>query len=101
MAGYWQSPNLLFTSGGNVRRGWQTTLDAYRNRYGSSPETMGELAFSDLEIHPLDDHVAWALGQWHLEGPDGYAGGIFTLVLRHIDGQWLVVHDHTSSFPEE
>ena len=29
MEGYWRSEDLVFTSGGNVQRGWQTTLDRY------------------------------------------------------------------------
>ena len=63
MDGYWESPDLVFTSGGNVQRGWQTTLERYRASYGTSPETMGRLSFSDLEIHPLGDEAAWALGR--------------------------------------
>ena len=101
MDGYWRSPDLVFTSGGNVQRGWQTTLDRYVASYGTSPETMGRLTFSDLEIHPLGDGAAWALGRWRLDYEDGEnPGGVFTLVFREIDGRWLIVHDHTSSDPE-
>lgn len=100
MDGYWESPDLVFTSGGNVQRGWQTTLDRYRATYGNSPETMGRLSFSDLEIHPLGDEAAWALGRWHLDDAGGKAmGGVFSLVFRQVDGRWLIVHDHTSSSP--
>jgi uncharacterized protein (TIGR02246 family) len=101
MDGYWRSPDLVFTSGGNVQRGWQTTLDRYVASYGTSPETMGRLTFSDLEIHPLGDGAAWALGRWGLEYDEGASpGGVFSLVFREIDGRWLIVHDHTSSDPE-
>ena len=101
MDGYWRSPDLVFTSGGNVQRGWQTTLDRYVASYGTSPETMGRLTFSDLEIHPLGDDAAWALGRWRLDYEDADdPGGIFTLVFREIDGRWLIVHDHTSSDPD-
>jgi ketosteroid isomerase-like protein len=101
MDGYWRSPDLVFTSGGRVQRGWQTTLDRYVASYGSSPETMGRLTFSDLEIHPLGGGAAWALGRWGLEFEGGESpGGIFTLVFREIEGRWLIVHDHTSSDPE-
>jgi uncharacterized protein (TIGR02246 family) len=101
MDGYWRSPDLVFTSGGNVQRGWQTTLDRYVATYGTSPGTMGRLTFADLEIHPLGDGAAWALGRWGLEFDGGQSpGGIFTLVFREIDGRWLIVHDHTSSDPE-
>ena len=100
MDGYWESPDLVFTSGGNVQRGWQTTLDRYRATYGNSPETMGRLSFSDLEIHPLGAEAAWALGRWHLDDAGGKAmGGVFSLIFRRVDGRWLIVHDHTSSSP--
>ena len=101
MHGYWRSPDLVFTSGARVQRGWQTTLDRYVASYGTSPETMGRLTFSDLEIHPLGDGAAWALGRWRLDYDGGESpGGIFTLVFREIDGRWLIVHDHTSSDPD-
>jgi ketosteroid isomerase-like protein len=101
MDGYWRSPELVFTSGGNVQRGWQTTLDRYVASYGTSPETMGRLTFSELEIHPLGDGAAWALGRWRLEYDGAESpGGVFSLVFREIDGRWLIVHDHTSSDPE-
>lgn len=97
MDGYWRSPDLIFTSGGAVQRGWQTTLDRYRASYGTSPETMGRLRFSDLEVHPLGPGAAWALGRWGLEHADGRTvGGVFSLVFREIDGRWVIVHDHTS-----
>jgi ketosteroid isomerase-like protein len=97
MDGYWRSPDLIFTSGGAVQRGWQTTLDRYRASYGTSPETMGRLTFSDLEVHPLGPGAAWALGRWGLEhGDGGTVGGVFSLVFREIDGGWVIVHDHTS-----
>ena len=96
MDGYWRSPDLVFTSGGNVQRGWQTTLDRYRASYGNSPETMGRLAFSDLEVHPLGTGAAWALGRWALDHDGETIGGIFSLIFREVDGQWVIVHDHTT-----
>ena len=101
MDGYWRSPDLVFTSGGNLQRGWQTTFDRYLTTYGTAPETMGRLTFSDLEIHPLGDTAAWVLGRWRLDYDGSESpGGIFSLVFREIDGRWLIVHDHTSSDPE-
>lgn len=99
MEGYWRSPDLVFTSGGNVQRGWQTTLDRYRATYGNSPETMGRLAFSDLEVHPLGDGAAWALGRWALDNAGRKIGGVFSLVFREVDGRWVIIHDHTSVDP--
>lgn len=99
MEGYWRSPDLLFTSGGRVQRGWQTTLDRYRATYGSGTETMGQLSFYDVEIQPTGESSAWVLGNWALDRGSDDVGGIFTLVFRRIDGDWLIVHDHTSVTP--
>ena len=102
MDGYWRSPELIFTSGGRIQRGWQTTLDRYVATYGNATETMGNLTFSDLEVRPLGNDSAWALGRWRLER-DGQEpiGGVFSLIFRNVDGEWLVVHDHTSLAPAE
>lgn len=99
MEGYWRSPELVFTSGGRVQRGWQTTLDRYRATYGGSTSTMGQLSFFDVEIQPLGETAAWVLGRWALDRGTDDLGGVFTLVFRRIDGRWLIVHDHTSSDP--
>ena len=101
MEGYLKGPELVFTSGSQVRRGWQVTYEKYKQRYGTSPATMGTLRFSDLEVHPLGEDSAWVLGRWDLSGSSGEAGGIFTLVMQRVDDLWLVVHDHTSSDPKD
>ncbi len=99
MAGYWESPDLVFSSGGRVQRGWRTVLERYRATYGTGAE-LGRLTFSDLEVHPLGGDAAWALGRWELDLAGGRAGGVFTLVLRRLEGGWRIVHDHTSSGPD-
>lgn len=101
MEGYWRSPELVFTSGGRVQRGWWTTLDRYRASYGESAEGMGTLSFRDIEVHGVDDDAAWAMGRWRLERDGGATGGVFTLVFRRIAGEWKIVHDHTSVGPGE
>ena len=61
-----------------------------------SPAEMGKLSFSDLEVRRLGDTAALVLGRWALERDKEPVEGNFTLVMEQIDGQWLVVHDHTS-----
>ncbi len=61
---------------------------------------MGRLALSGFEIASLGDAAAFVLGQWKLEGLSEPLGGNFTLVLRKIDGRWVIVHDHTSRLAE-
>src|SRR5580698_4588333 len=46
MAGYWDSPDLTFFSGATETKGWQPTLDRYRQRYQSNGNAMGTLSFS-------------------------------------------------------
>jgi ketosteroid isomerase-like protein len=95
MAGYDHSPDLVFTSGGQIRHGWQETFDRYRARYGADPSTMGHLTFELLSVQPLGADGAIVLGRWKLDGPEAGAG-VFSLGLRRAADGWHVVHDHTS-----
>ena len=94
MAPYWHSPELTFSSGGKVTRGWQATRDRYHQRY-PTPEAMGRLTFSDIEVTQPGSNVALVLGRWRLERAEPI-GGSFSLVLRTVAGHWVIVHDHTS-----
>jgi ketosteroid isomerase-like protein len=99
MAGYERGDDLVFTSGGHVRRGWDETIAKYRAKYGSAPETMGKLAFEILGVQPVGADGAVVLGRWTLTDTPNAGGGIFSVVLeRRADG-WKVIHDHTSSDP--
>ena len=95
MEHYWKSDELTFSSRGRTTRGWQATLDGYRKRYPTR-EKMGRLTLDGLEITPLGDAAALVLGEWKLDRASEPIGGNFTLVLRKIDGRWVIVHDHTS-----
>ena len=97
VAGYWNSPELTFFSGGQEHRGWQATLDRYRARYASPGHEMGKLEFSDLRVEMLGPDSAFVRGAWHLTMPDGKTPhGLFTLVFRKFADGWKIVHDHTS-----
>ena len=95
---YWTSEQLTFSSGGTTTRGWEQTRARYDKRYGT-PEKMGRLTFSDLEVYSLGDQAALVLGRWRLDREADTPGGNFSLVFRRIDGRWVIVHDHTSSDP--
>lgn len=96
LRGYWASPRLTFSAGGATMRGYEQVADRYRERYGSGAG-MGQLTFSELEIEALGDAAAFVYGRWHLERVDGETrGGVFTLVLRRVNGDWVIVHDHTT-----
>jgi beta-aspartyl-peptidase (threonine type) len=99
MEHYWKSDDLTFSSGGKTTRGWQATLTRYKERYPTR-DSMGRLTLSEFEITPLGDAAALVLGHWKLDRANEPIGGNFTLVLRKIDGRWVIVHDHTSRLGE-
>lgn len=96
MEDYWKSDSLMFIGSKGVVYGWKATLDRYHKSYPDLA-TMGKLKF---DIQKTDFHsktTCWVLGKWHLTRPEkGDIGGYFTLVLKKINGQWLIVSDHTS-----
>src|SRR5262245_25939375 len=95
MEHYWKSEQLTFSSGGETTRGWQATKERYLRRYPTR-EQMGQLKFTHLEITMLGDSAAMVLGRWHLTRDSSPLEGNFTLVFRRIDGNWVIIHDHTS-----
>jgi ketosteroid isomerase-like protein len=96
MSGYWNSPELTFFSGASETKGWQPTLDRYRQRYQAEGHTMGTLSFSDLKIEALSTDAAFVRGRFHLAMPDGkQPQGVFTLIFRKFPQGWRIVHDHT------
>lgn len=98
MAGYVNSPELTFFSGGQERHGWQETMDRYKARYDSPGHEMGKLEFAALRIQMLGPDAAFVRGEWHLTMSDGKTPhGLFTLVFLKFTGGWKIVHDHTSA----
>ena len=98
MAGYWHSDSLVFIGKKGPTYGWQPTFDSYRRSYPDATQ-MGQLDFSQLRITPLGTEVAQVVGYWHLARPGVAAGdlqGQFLLIFRKLNGQWMIVADHTS-----
>lgn len=95
MLGYWNSDDLVFASGDNITRGWQSTLDRYKKSYPTR-ERMGTLNFSDLRVNVLSKDAAVVLGSWSLSRASDNPKGKFTLIFRKLNGGWRIVHDHTS-----
>ena len=96
MQGYHRSPDLVFTSGGTIRRGFDETLARYQEKYVSGG-AMGHLEFRDVTLQPVGADGAIALGHWQLTETPEAGEGVFTVVLtRDAEGRWAIVHDHTS-----
>lgn len=94
MKPYWRDDRMTFSSGGTTERGWEPTYQRYKKKYPDQA-TMGKLVFGNLESQELGSDVILMLGTWKLERADP-AQGNFSLVWKRIDGQWVIVHDHSS-----
>ena len=98
LSGYWNSPKVVFQSGGQRFDGWEAMRQRYRQRYQANGQAMGRLEFSALEIEPLGPEAILARGRWRLTMPDGTRpGGLFTVIFRKLPEGWKIVHDHTSA----
>ena len=98
MQGYKDSPSTTFI-GKSVRHGYAGILERYRTTYNGK-EQMGQLAFSDIEISPIDAQVATVTGRFHLTrtaAAGGDASGIFSLVFQKTASGWKIILDHTCS----
>ena len=94
---YKDSADTLFLSG-NINRGYASLVESYHHQYPSRA-AMGSLAFSELEVHPLDDRFAFVIGRYRLERgkkEGGNADGLFSLILEKTDKGWKIVVDHTT-----
>ena len=95
LEGYWHSPDLTFSGGGGIARGWDGVLARYKKNYPDRA-AMGQLDFSGLEFHFLGNDAALVLGHWHLARGHGDIGGVFSLVWQRFPEGWRIIHDHTS-----
>jgi uncharacterized protein (TIGR02246 family) len=81
-----------------VFRGFAGLLDEYKHDYPNK-NAMGNLSYSDLEVHPLDENFAVVIGKYHLERgkkDGGNVEGLFSLVFENTDNGWKIVIDHTT-----
>jgi len=94
MQTYWKSDSLMLVSAPPTY-GWQTTLEHYKNHY---PDTaaMGKLSFNLIKLNQLSPEYYFVIGEWHLKRSMGDVGGYFTLLFKKINGNWVIVVDHTS-----
>ncbi len=95
MKGYWVNDSLLFIGKNGPKYGYQTTLDNYKKGY---PDTahMGKFTSTILSIKKLSSNYYFVVGKWFLKRSVGDVSGHYTLLLRKIKGEWVIVADHSS-----
>jgi ketosteroid isomerase-like protein len=100
---YWPSERLTFSGSDGVTRGWGDLRNRYLNSYWAPGAPRDSLRFEELEVTQLGADHALALGRYVLFRPgdrgEVRATGYFSLVLGKVDGEWKILHDHTSAAP--
>ena len=91
---YWKNDSLKFIGSKGITYGWQKTLDNYRKSYPDKA-SMGTLTFEINTNEELSKNSVFIVGKWSL-AREKSVGGYFTLLWKKIDGNWVIVVDHTS-----
>jgi hypothetical protein len=94
MEGYWKSDSLLFI-GSKITYGWDSTLVRYKRSYPDKA-TMGQLRFDIMRVDFISTDNYLVTGRYTLFRENDSPTGIFTLLVKKINDEWVVIYDHTS-----
>lgn len=95
MHGYWENDSLLFIGAKGPRYGYDVTLKKYKEAYPDLAH-MGQLTSVITRMDRLSGKCYFVVGTWALKRSAGDVGGSYTLLIKKIKGQWVVVADHSS-----
>ena len=95
MTTYWHNDSLMFIGKNGIKWGWQAALDNYKKSYPDSI-AMGKLFFNILLVKKMSPQYYYVVGKWYLKRSIGDLSGHYDLVLRRINGHWLIIADHSS-----
>jgi hypothetical protein len=95
MVGYWQNDSLMFIGKNGPTYGYNNTLANYKKGY---PDTsyMGKFTSTIIGFKKLSANYYFVTGKWFLKRSVGDSKGYYTLLLRKINGKWVIVADHSS-----
>lgn len=95
MNGYWQSDSLMFIGKNGPTYGYHKTLANYKKSY---PDTayMGKFKSTIISIQKLSVNYYFVTGKWFLKRSIGDVSGHYTLLLKKINGIWVIIADHSS-----
>ncbi len=95
MKGYWENDSLMFIGKSGVTYGYQNTLENYKKGY---PDTaaMGKLTTKQIKMIRVSKQYYFIVGKWYLKRSIGDISGHYNLLIRKINGQWVIVADHSS-----
>jgi len=100
MATYDRSPETTYIGA----TGLITGFDGIRARYAPLFEEGAErdsVRFTDLDARPLDPRFGLVTARYVLfRGGQTTSTGPFTLILMHVEGAWMIVHDQSAADPQ-
>ena len=96
MNGYIKSSQLVFSGKSGPVYGWDETRERYFNNYPNT-DIMGQLKFNVSKIQSISSDIAFLIGEYYLKRSTQDSYGHFTLVWKKINGNWLIISDHTSA----
>jgi hypothetical protein len=94
MQTYWKSDSLIYIGKDGVTYGWAETYKKYDQEYPDG--ATGVLSFNILKLQPLGNENFFVAGKFFLRRQEGDTNGHFTLLMRKIDGKWVITADHSS-----
>ncbi len=95
MKGYWESDSLIFIGSTEQRYGYKNTLQRYKTTYPTAAH-MGRLTLTVFSIKKLSDEYYFVVGRWGLQRSMGDVGGPYSLLVKRINGELVIVVDHSS-----
>lgn len=96
VADYADEPKTTFVSGGRAQHGFEWIRSNYEPAFAPGA-THNSLRFEEVEARWLGDNHLLATARYVLfQGDFVTSSGPFTLILRRTNGQWKIIHDHTS-----
>jgi len=95
MKGYWESDSLQFIGKNGPVFGYAAALHNYEKAYPDAAH-MGQLTSTIISMKRLSPEYYFITGKWALKRAAGDVGGAYTLLIRKIHGQWVVISDHSS-----
>ena len=92
-----KNPDVIFASNGRFQHDWQATLDHYVRAYGA-PGTRGVVRFYDVHVEMLAPDAAMLTSHFHMTRAENPQEGVFTDLMRKVNGKWVVALNHVSAF---
>lgn len=93
--GYLKSDETRIVSSRGITSGYEAILASYKKNWPK--ERMGQLHFDQVKMDKLSGKVYLVHGRFNLTYPDSKPlSGYFTVIMKKVDGRWLMFADHSS-----